>query len=135
MSDITSALQALATLLKPIAPVRTGRAALETTSADLPVITLTSLSDTRSSEQTYDAGWSYTRRAIIEYRLTALDDYPDAMDSAAQAIRAALVPDAVGQWLDNHADSLRETAVTFLHPEPHGTDAALQIIIDIDYSE
>ena len=134
MSAITSALAELATALTPIAPVLTGRAALETTSPALPAITLISLTDGRAGEQDYDT-WAYTRRAVIEYKLAATATYPARMDAALQAIRALLVPAATGAWLGGHARDLRETGVTFLHPEPHGTDAALQISIEIDYSE
>jgi hypothetical protein len=125
---------ALATALGTVATVRTGRAALETTSATLPIITLVSLSDARASEQDYDT-WTYTRRAAIEYKLAAAAAYPATMDTALKAIRALLVPAATGLWLGGHARDVREAGVTFYHPEPHGTDAALQISIDIDYSE
>jgi len=134
MSAITSAMAALATALGAVATVRVGRAALETTSATLPIITLVSLSDARASDQDYDT-WTYTRRAAIEYKLAATATYPATMDTALKAIRALLVPAATGLWLGGHARDLRETGVTFYHPEPHGTDAALQISIDIDYSE
>ena len=134
MSAITSALAELATLLTPVAPVLTGRAALETTSPALPAITLISLGDGRASEQDYDT-WAYTRRAVIEYKLAATATYPARMDAALQAIRALLVPDNSGLWLGGHARDLRETGVNFLHPEPNGPDAALQITIDLDYSE
>jgi hypothetical protein len=134
MSKITSALAALATALGAVATVRTGRAALETTSATLPVITLVSLNDGRASDQDYDT-WTYTRRAVIEYKVAAAAAYPATLDAALQAIRALLVPAATGAWLGGHARDLRDTGVTFLHPEPHGTDAALQISIEIDYSE
>jgi hypothetical protein len=135
MSVITSAFTALATALGAVATVRTGRPALETTSATLPAITLVSLNDARATEQNYDA-WTYTRSAVIEYKLAAAATYPAAMDTALKNIRAVLVQSAgTGQWLGGHALAVRETAVTFLHPEPHGTDAALQVSIEIDYSE
>jgi hypothetical protein len=134
VSKITSAMAALATALGAVATVRVGRAALETTSATLPIITLVSLGDARASEQDYDT-WTYTRRAAIEYKLAATGTYPATMDTALKAIRALLVPAATGLWLGGHARDVRETGVTFYHPEPHGTDAALQISIDIDYSE
>jgi len=134
MSAITSALAELTTLLTPVAPVLTGRAALETTSPVLPVITLISLNDGRAGDQDYDT-WAYTRRAVIEYKLAATAIYPARMDAALQAIRALLVPDDSGLWLGGYARDLRETAVNFLHPEPHGPDAALQITIELDYSE
>ena len=134
MSAITAAMTALATALGAVATVRTGRAALETTSATLPVITLVSLNDGRAGDQDYDT-WTYTRRAVIEYKVAAATTYPATMDTALKAIRALLVPAATGAWLGGHARDVRETGVTFYHPEPHGTDAALQISIDIDYSE
>jgi len=135
MSIITSAMTALATALGAVATVRTGRTALETTSAPLPVITIASLTDARAAEQNYDA-WTYTRSAVIEYKLAAAATYPAAMDAALKAIRAVLVQSSTtGQWLGGHALAVRETAVTFLHPEPNGTDAAVQVSIDIDYSE
>lgn len=138
MSAITSAMANLATALGAVAPVRTGRPALGTTAAPLPVITLISLSDGRATDQDYDT-WTYTRRAVIEYKWDATAAYPAAMDTALKAIRAVLVPAStgatVGQWLGGHARDVRETAVNFLHPETNGTDAALQVSIDIDYSE
>jgi len=134
MSAITSAIAALATALGAVATVRTGRAALETTSATLPVITLVSLNDGRAGDQDYDT-WTYTRRAMIEYKIAATATYPTTLDTALKAIRALLVPASTGLWLGGHARDLRETAVSFFHPEPNGTDAALQISIEIDYSE
>ena len=134
MSNITLAIAALATALGAVATVRTGRAALETTSATLPVITLVSLSDGRATDQDYDA-WTYTRRAVIEYKVAATATYPTTLDTALQAIRAVLVPAIDGTWLGGYALALRDAGVTFLHPEPNGTDAALQISIEIDYSE
>ena len=134
MSAITSAMTALATALGAVATVRTGRPALGTTAATLPVITLISLSDGRATDQDYDT-WTYTRRAVIEYKWDATATYPAAMDTALKAIRAVLVPAATGLWLGGHARDVRETAVNFLHPETNGTDAVLQVSIDIDYSE
>jgi hypothetical protein len=134
MSAVTSAMTALATTLGTVATVRTGRPALETTSATLPIITLVSISDGRASEQDYDT-WTNTRRAVIEYKVAATATYPTTLDTALKAIRALLVPASTGLWLGGHARDLRETGVNFLHPEPNGTDAALQISIELDYSE
>lgn len=134
MSVITSAMTALATALGAVATVRTGRSALETTSATLPVITIVSISDGRATEQDYDA-WTYTRRAVIEYKVAATANYQTALDTALQAIRAVLVPAVDGTWLGGYAFALRDAGVTFLHPEPNGSDAALQVSIEIDYSE
>jgi hypothetical protein len=135
VSKITAAMAALKTALETVAAVRVGRAALETTSATLPIITVVSLNDGLAPDQDYDDP-TYTRRAIVEYKLAATATYPAAMDTALQAIRAVLVQSAVnGQWLGGHAVNLRAGGVAFRDPEPNGADAAFQVNIEIDYSE
>lgn len=130
--SITAALSALATKLAAVAPVRTGRAALETTSATLPVLTLLSQTDLPAVEQMYGAP-AYTRRLIAEYKCTADDQYPAQWNVALTALRAALAPDADGQWLGGHALDLRASSASFFHPADNGTDCYLQLGIEIDY--
>lgn len=129
--SITTALANLATALGAVAPVRIDRAALETTSATLPVITLVSLSDARA-EPDY-ATPIFTRRVAIEYKLAAGATYQPALNTALIGIRAALAPAANGQWLGGAAENVRETGASFLHPAEHGNDAAVQVTAEIDY--
>ena len=133
-SNATLAMSALATKLAAVATVRQNRAALETTSATLPIITLVSQSDTRAGEQDYDK-WLYTRRAVIEYKIAATSIYQTSLDDALKAIRAALVPDTGGIWLSGYAQDLRDTGATFYHPADNGSDCALQVNIEFDYLE
>lgn len=133
-SNATLAMTALAAKLATVATVRQNRAALETTSATLPVITLISQSDARTAEQDYDS-WMYTRRAVIEYKALASTAYQTSMDDALKAIRAVLVPDTGGAWLSGYAQDLRDTGATFYHPADNGSDCALQVNIEFDYLE
>lgn len=133
-SNASRALSDLATKLGAVATVRTGRSALETTSATLPIITLISLRDARApaGEQVYEETL-YTRQATIEYKCAAGDSYPTTLDDALQRIRRQLGADAGDQWLGGYALALRETGVTFFHPAEHGSDAAMQVAIEFDY--
>ncbi len=131
--SVTEALSALALKLAAVAPVRTGRGALETTSAALPVITVWSRSDALAAEQDYDYP-TYARSAVIEYKASAGDDYQPALDAALVAIRAALEPDADGRWLGGSALMLRQEGATFSHPVDGGDAAVIQISITLDYA-
>lgn len=133
MSDIILARAELAALLTPIAPVRTGRAALETTSADLPVIVLWSTDDRPAAEQGY-AATQHTRPVTVECKITATDDYDDELDNALRAIRQALKPPIGGAVLPS-ATAVRETGARFFHPADGSEIAVLQITLEIDYLE
>ncbi len=128
------ALADLETKLGTLATTRVGRAALETTSATLPVITLVSLRDARAAEQLYDTT-IYTRQAVIEYKCAATAHYDETLDAALTAIRALLEADAGDEWLGGNALGLRETGATFYHPAGNGADAAIQVAIEFDYVE
>lgn len=133
MSDIKTARAELAALLTPIAPVRMGRAALETTSAELPVITLWSTGDT-PTDQTAAGLAEYARALTLEYKITAADDYDDDLDDALHAIRAALRR-RIGIPSLPHATDLQETSARFFAPADGSNIAVLQITFNLTYLE
>ena len=136
MSDISLARTELVALLTPIASVRTGRAALETTSATLPVITLWSTSDVPATDQGYAAP-AYTRTVLLEYKAAASATYDADLDAVLRRIRLAIKPPIGGPPLD-HALAIRETAVRFFAPDltqNSGDIAVMQITLEIDYLE
>lgn len=136
MSDIALARAELAALLTPIAPVRTGRAALETTSATLPAITLWSTGDQPAADQGYAAP-AYTRTTVLEYKAAATATYDADLDAALRRVRQALKP-TIGSPPLNHALAIRETAVRFFAPDPTqpaGDTAVMQVTFEIDYLE
>lgn len=137
MSDIALARAELVARLTPMAPVRTGRAALETTSAALPVIVLWSTGDSPAADQGYGAPL-YTRQLTLEYKTSASAAYDDDLDAALSAVRAALKP-VLGESLLPHAIALRETSARFYAPDISDTGvsriAVLQITFEIDYLE
>lgn len=136
MSDATSALEALATALSAVAPVRTGRAALETTSVPLPVITLWSTEDVPATEQGYGTALQYTRTVLLELKVAASETYPVDLDTALTGIRRALRPDATHQFpLAGYAVALRQTGTRFFAPADNGAVAMLQLTLEIDYLE
>lgn len=134
MSNATLALADLATKLAAVATVRTGRAALETTSAELPVIVVRSLDDAPAADQVYDDA-TYTRRVGIEYLcdVSAVAAYHDTLDAALQALRNVIVPDINGAWLGGYARMLRPAGATFIHPADNGGVAVLQMTLEFDY--
>lgn len=136
MSDITLARAELVALLTPIAPVRVGLAALETTSAALPVIVLWSTGDATNNTSGF-AQPERTRALTLEYKTKASATYDDALDAALSAIRSALAPSSALAALP-HAIALRETSVRFFAPDlsQGGSNIAmLQINLEIDYLE
>lgn len=137
MSDIALARAELAALLTPIAPVLTGRAALETTSAALPVITIWDISDSPAQPQNYGAT-QHTRQLTAEYKAIASADYDAALDAALHDIRVALKP-PIGKSVLSHATAIRETAVRFFAPaiteQGASSIASLQISYEVDYLE
>lgn len=136
MSDIALARAELVALLAPIAPVKTGRAALETTSATLPVMTLWSTGERLADAQGYSVP-AYTRSLTVEYKAVAGTAYDDDLDAVLRQVRLALKP-AIGAPPMAHALALRETAVRFFAPDLSqggGSIAVLQITFDLDYLE
>jgi hypothetical protein len=136
-SNIALARAELAALLTPIAPVKTGRAALETTSATLPVITIWDISESPAQAQGF-ATPQYTRQVTAEYKATASAAYDADMDDVLHRIRAALKP-TLGEPVLTHATAIRETAVRFYAPATNeagaSSIASLQISFEIDYLE
>lgn len=136
MSDITLARAELVALLTPIAPVRTGRAALETTSATLPVIVLWSTDESRAEDQGYGA-IAYTRSLTLEYKVTASAAYDDDLDAVLRNVRLVLKPPMGGSPIQ-HAVAVRETSARFFAPDfsQGGSEiAVLQMTFEIDYLE
>lgn len=135
--NATLAIRSLVTKLATVGTVRTGRSALETTSADLPIITLRSLGDAPATEQVYDDA-SHTRRVGIEYLIDvgAVAAFHEVMDDALLAIRAVIIPDiSTGAWLGGYALMVRHTGVQFIYPADNGGVAVLQITLEFDYLE
>ncbi len=132
----SAAIAALKVLLGTVATVRTGRDALETTSATLPVITLYSINDSRATVQEYDE-LIFTRQMIVEYKTAATATYDTALDTALAALRAVIQPDGgaapAGQWLGGNALRLEETGAQFLPPTPNSNEAVLQVTLEFDY--
>jgi hypothetical protein len=136
MSDIKTARAELVALLTPIAPVRTGQAALETTSAALPVWTLWSTGDQLAEDQGF-AVPHYRRRLTAEYKMAATATYDDDLDDVLHTMRRALCP-SVGEPVLPHATALQEIAVRFYAPDltvQGGTIAILQVDFELGYLE
>ena len=136
MSDATLALAALATKLQTVAAVRTGRAALETTSADLPVITIWSIEDRPANDQGYGYALQFTRAVTIECKLAATSAYHDALDTILTAVRRALREDLMsGSPLSGYATALRQNAARFFAPADGSDIAVVQVTLEFDYLE
>ena len=136
MSDATLAIAALKTALQSVATVLTGRAALETTSATLPVITIWSTSDQPAAEQGYGYALQYTRSVTIEYKATAGAGFHDDLDTALSAIRRALKNELTdGSPLSGYATALRQNTATFFAPADNSAIAVVQITLEFDYLE
>lgn len=133
MSDASLALADLASKLAGVGEVRTGLAVLETTSADLPVVSIWSTEDRPSAEQNYCAP-AYTRAFTVEVKLLADDAFGDAMDSVLTAIRTALKP-VIGQSPLSSALALRETSARFYAPADNGNVAVVTVQYELDYLE
>lgn len=135
MSNITLARAELAALLASIAPVRIGRAALETTSADFPIITLFSTGETVSGDQEYGDDVTYIRTLTIEYKATASTTYDDDLDGVLSSMRAKL-KSSDGNHVIPHALNVRDTGARFIVPDfsrGGSAIAVLQINIEIEY--
>lgn len=136
MSDATLALADLATKLKTVAAVRTGRAALETTSADLPVITIWSTEDRPAEDQGYGYALQFTRAVTIECKQAATSAYHDALDTILTAVRRALRDDLMsGSPLSGYATALRQNAARFFAPADGSDIAVVQVTLEFDYLE
>ena len=136
MSDASLAIAALATAVTAVAPVRTGRAALETTSAALPVITIWSTDDRPSADPGYGSAMQYTRTVVVEVKAAATETYHTALDDALTGIRRALHPNPIDPTLlAGYATAVRQTGVRFFAPADNGAVAVLQLTLEIDYLE
>lgn len=136
MSNATLALAELATQLTTVAPVRTGRAALETTSAELPVITIWSTEDRPANDQGYGYALQFTRAVTIECKLAATSAYHDALDTILTAVRRALRDDLMsGSPLSGYATALRQNAARFFAPADGSDIAVVQVTLEFDYLE
>ena len=136
MSDATLALADLATKLATVAPVRTGRAALETTSVDLPVITIWSTEDRPADDQGYGYAMQFTRAVTIESKQSATATYHDALDTVLTAIRRALREDMMsGSPLSGYATALRQNSARFFAPADGSEIAVVQVTLEFDYLE
>jgi hypothetical protein len=127
------AIAALKAQLATVYTTRTGRTALETTSATLPVITLYSTGDTSAADQDY-SDLTFTRRLTIEAKIAATATYDSTLDDALAAIRAVINPDALtGEWWGGNALRVQETNAAFFAPAPNSNEAVLQINLEFDY--
>lgn len=128
-----AAIAALKAQLATIYTTRTGRAALETTSATLPVITVYSTGDARAADQDY-SDLTFTRRLAIEVKIAATATYDSVLDDALAAIRAVIDQDALtGAWWGGNALRVQETSAAFFAPAPNSNEAVLQINLEFDY--
>jgi hypothetical protein len=128
-----AAIAALKVQLATVYTTRTGRAALETTTATLPVITIYSTGDARAADQDY-SDLTFTRRLTVETKIAATSTYDDTLDDALAAIRAVIQPDALtGAWWGGNALRVEETSAAFFAPAPNSNEAVLQITLEFDY--
>lgn len=128
-----AAITALKVQLATVATVLAGRAALETTSATLPVITIYSTGDSRAAIQDYD-DLTFTRRMTVETKVAATATYDETLDDTLALIRAAIQPDAsTGAWWGGNALRVEETNASFFAPAPNSNEAVLQITLEFDY--
>lgn len=128
-----AAIAALKAQLATVYTTRTGRAALETTSATLPVITVYSTGDSRAADQDY-SDLTFTRRLTIEVKIAATATYDSVLDDALAAIRAVIDQDALtGAWWGGNALRVQETNAAFFAPAPNSNEAVLQINLEFDY--
>jgi hypothetical protein len=128
-----AAIAALKAQLATVYTTRTGRSALETTTATLPVITIYSTGDSRAAEQDY-SDLTFTRRLTVEVKIAATSSYDDTLDDALAAIRAAIQQDALtGAWWGGNALRVEETNAAFFAPAPNSNEAVLQITLEFDY--
>ncbi len=136
MSDATAAITALALKLSAVASVRVGRAALETTSATMPVITLWSTQDQPAADQGYGYAMQFTRTVMLEYKSSAADGFNEDLDAALSAIRLALKNELMdGSPLSGYAIALRQNGANFFAPADNGDIAIVQMTLEFDYLE
>ncbi len=136
MSNATLALADLATKLAAVAPVRTGRTALETTSVVLPVITIWSTDDRPMEDPDYGYPVEFTRSATIECKITATATYHTALDTTLSAIRQVLRTEILsGAPLGGYATALRQNGARFFAPAEGSEIAVLQVAIELDWLE
>ena len=136
MSDATLALADLAAKLAVVAPVRAGRAALETTSADLPVITIWSTEDRPMEDPDYGYPVEFTRAATIECKIAATATYHIALDTKLTEIRQVLRTEILsGAPLGGYATAIRQNGARFFAPAEGSEIAVLQVVIELDWLE
>lgn len=136
MSNATLALAELATQLTTVAPVRTDRAALETTSADLPVITIWSTDDRPMEDPDYGYPLEFTRSATIECKILSTATYHTALDTTLTAIRQVLRTEILsGAPLGGYATALRQNQARFFAPGEGSDIAVLQVAVEFDWFE
>ena len=133
MSDATLAIADLANKLAVVGEVRVGRAALETTTAVLPVVSIWSTEDRPAADQSYCAP-AYTRALTVEVKIKADAAFGDALDGVLTALRAALKP-VIGQPPLQGALALREIAARFYAPADNGDVAVVTVQFELDYLE
>ncbi len=128
-----AAIAALKVQLATVYTTLTGRPALETTSATLPVITVYSTGDSRAADQDY-SDLTFTRRLTIEVKIAATATYDSVLDDALAAIRAVIDQDALtGAWWGGNSLRVQETNAAFFAPAPNSNEAFLQINLEFDY--
>jgi len=128
-----AAIAALKVQLATVYTTLTGRTALETTSATLPVITIYSTGDTLATDQDY-SDLTFTRRLTIEAKIAATATYDSALDDVLTAIRAVINQDTLtGEWWGGNALRVQETSAAFFAPSPNSNEAVLQINLEFDY--
>jgi hypothetical protein len=86
----------------------------------------------RAALQDY-ADLTFTRRVVVEYKCAATAAYDTALDTALAAIRAAVHPDADGEWLGGNALRLVETSAALFAPPANSAEAVLQLNLEFDY--
>lgn len=135
MSDATLARQTLIGLLQTVvADVRSERAALETTSAELPVMTVFTQSDDPVSDE-LPGRYRYTRSVIVELKIAASADYETQLDTYLAAIRKALYPKPRSMILGGYAHKITVGSARIVAPGPQDQTAILQLQISYDYRE
>lgn len=137
MSDATLALAELVEKLAAVGTVRVGRAALETTTADLSggqrIVSVWSTEDRPAADQVYGTP-AYTRSVTVEVKVAAGNAYGDTLDTVLSAVRHALKPGIEYLPLQVALD-LRERGAQFFAPAGHGEAAVVTLQYEIDYLE
>lgn len=120
-----------------IANIRSERAALETTSAPLPVLTVFSQNDGPSPNEDgkNQSRYRFRRQLVAELKIAMSDDYETQLESYLSAMRASLFVMQREFPLSGHALDVASGEARFLIPEPESRTASLQLSIYFDYLE